>query len=201
MTNRCQIIDLSSETAWTDHQCADGTQQERGDADSSEVAGESEQWTTDKPGHRCPDVHHRAGERGDGATCCAVELLQVEHTDAEHCASAGEERQEHKAHEDRGRGCSERQVGDAHHRSTQVDGLGWGHAAGQPDAEETADRVTDPAGQDDECHGGLRGAQAVLQPCRCVGEYGEECQGVHEVGKKSRDCHAAHGAGSGTAPS
>ena len=90
--NRCQIIDLSSEAAWTDHQCADGTQQERGDADSSEVAGESEQWTADKPGHRCAEVHHRTGESGDGAACCAVELLQVEHTDAEHCSSAGEER-------------------------------------------------------------------------------------------------------------
>ena len=46
MMNRCQIIGLSSEVAWTDHQCAGGTQQERGDADSSEVAGESEQWAS-----------------------------------------------------------------------------------------------------------------------------------------------------------
>ena len=90
--NRCQIIDLSSETTWTDHQCADGTQQERGDADSGEVAGESEQRATDKPCHCCTEVHHRAGEGGDGAARCAVELLQVEHADAEHCASAGEER-------------------------------------------------------------------------------------------------------------
>ena len=90
--NRCQIIDLSSETTWTDHQCADGTQQERGDADSSEVVGESEQWATDKPCHCCTEVHYRAGEGGDGAARCAVELLQVEHADAEHCASAGEER-------------------------------------------------------------------------------------------------------------
>ena len=39
MMNRCQIIDLSSEKTWTDHQCADGAQQERGDADGSEVVG------------------------------------------------------------------------------------------------------------------------------------------------------------------
>ena len=76
-------IDLSSGAAWTDHQRAGGTQEKRGDADSSEVAGESEQRATDKPGRRCTEVHHCAGEGGDGAACCAVELLQVEHTDTE----------------------------------------------------------------------------------------------------------------------
>ena len=111
----------------------------------------------------------------------------MEHADAEHCASAGEEGQEYQPHNDRRRRYGERQIGDAHHYGAQVDGLGGGHTAGQPDAEKAADRVTDPAGQDDERHGDLRRAQAVLQPGRCVGEHGEERQRVHEVGQESCD--------------
>ena len=111
----------------------------------------------------------------------------MEHADAEHRAAAGEERQEHQAHDDRGRGGGQCQVGDAHHCGTQVDRPDRGHTTGQSDAEEAADRVADPAGQDDERHRDLRGAQTILQPGRCVGEHGEECQGVHEVGQESCD--------------
>ena len=173
--------------AWTDHQCADGAQQERGDTDSSEVVGESEQWATDEPCHCCTEVHYRASEGGDGAACCAVKLLQVEHADAEHRTSTGEERQEYQSDNDRRRRYGERQISNAHHCGAQVYGSHRGHAAGQADAEKAADRITDPAGQDDERHGDLRRAQAVLQPGRRVGEHGEERQGVHEVGQESCD--------------